>query len=172
MLCQGRVKLSTTTREGRNLLLKVARPGEVLGLSSCISGSSYDVTAEAHTSCQASFVRREDFLHFLREHGVACLRAAEQLGTQHQDAVAVIRSIGLGHRASEKLAKFLLSQDAEGTNRLTLTLNHQEIAETIGTSRETVSRTLGEFKRANLIAVRGATVSIRNRAAMQRLLAA
>jgi CRP/FNR family transcriptional regulator, cyclic AMP receptor protein len=172
MLCQGEVKLSTTSRDGRTLILKVAQPGEILGLSSCISGVSYDFTAEAHRPCQASFVRRQDFLRFLREHGGACLRAAEQLGTQHQGAVDVIRTIGHRHHASEKLAKFLLSQDAEGTNRLTLTLNHQEIAETIGTSRETVSRTLAEFKRANLIAVHGASISIRNRAAMQRLLAA
>jgi CRP/FNR family cyclic AMP-dependent transcriptional regulator len=172
MLCQGEVKLSTTSRDGRTLILRVAQPGEILGLSSCISGLSYDVTAEAHTPCQASFVKRQDFLRFLREHGGACLRATEQLGIQHQGAVDVIRTIGLGHHASEKLAKFLLSQDAEGTNRLTLTLNHQEIGETIGTSRETVSRMFKEFKRANLIAVHGASISIRNRAALQRLLAA
>jgi len=172
MLCQGEVKLSTTSRDGKTLILKVAQPGEILGLSSCISGTSYGVTAEAHRPCQASFIRREDFLRFLREHGEACLRAAEQLGAQHEDAVAVIRSIGLGHQASEKLAKFLLSQAAEGTNRLTLTLNHQEIAETIGTSRETVTRLFGKFKRANLIAAHGTSISIRNRAALERLLAA
>jgi len=40
MLCQGEVKLSTTSRDGRALMLKVAQPGEILGLSSCISGSS------------------------------------------------------------------------------------------------------------------------------------
>ena len=56
MLCQGEVKLSTTSRDGRTLILRVARPGEILGLSSCISGSYYDVTAEAHGPCQASFV--------------------------------------------------------------------------------------------------------------------
>jgi CRP/FNR family transcriptional regulator, cyclic AMP receptor protein len=172
MLCQGEVKLSTISRDGRNLILKVARPGEILGLSSCISGLSFDVTAEAHTPCQTNFVKRPDFLRFLREHGDACLRAAEEVGMQHQDAVSVIRTIGNRHHASEKLAKFLLSQDAEGTNRLTLTLTHQEIAEALGTSRETVSRMFKEFKRTNLIAVHGASISIRNRAAMQRLLGA
>ena len=172
MLCQGEVKLSTTSRDGRTLILKVAEPGEILGLSSCISGLPYDVTAEAHTPCQANLVWRQDFLRFLREHADVCLRAAEQLSTEYQDAVAVISTIGRRHHATEKLARFLLSQDTEGTNWLTLTLNHQEIAEIIGTSRETVTRTLKEFKRANMISVHGANISIRNRAALQRLIAA
>ena len=170
MLCQGRVKLSTTPHEGRTLILKIAQPGEILGLSSCISGLPYAVTAEAHTPCQASFVKREDFLRFLRKHGEGCLRAVNQLGTKQREAAAVIQASGERHRASEKLAKFLLSQDAEGTNRLTLTLKHQEIADAIGATRETVTRLFGEFKRANLIAVHGASVSIRNRAAMEKLL--
>jgi len=172
MLCQGEVKLSTTSHDGRTMILKVAQPGEILGLSGCVSGRPYDVTAEAHTPCQANFVRRQEFLSFLRKHGEACLRAAEQLGTQHKDAVEVIRSIGLGHRASEKLAKFLLSRDTGGTNRLTLTLTHEEIAEVLGTSRETVTRTFKEFKRANMISVQGANISIRNREAMEKLLGA
>ena len=172
MLCQGEVKLSTTSRDGRTLILKVAPPGDILGLSSCVSGLPYDVTAEARTPCQSNFVRRQEFLRFLREHGEACLRAAEHLSAQHNDALAVIRTIGHGHYASEKLAKFLLSQDAEGSNRQTLPLTHQEIAETLGTSRETVSRAFSEFKRANFIAVRGASILIRNRTAMQRLLGA
>jgi CRP/FNR family cyclic AMP-dependent transcriptional regulator len=172
MLCQGEVKLSTTFRDGRTMILKVVQPGDILGLSSCISGLSYDVTAEAHTPCQMNFVKRQDFLRFLREHGEACLRAAEHLGVHNEDAVAVIRTIGYRHSGSEKLAKFLLSQDAEGTNRLTLTLTHQEIAEAVGASRATVTRTFREFTRANLIAVHGASILIRNRAAMEKLLAA
>jgi len=175
MLCQGEVRLSTTLRDGRSVVLKFAQPGEILGLSSCISALSYDLTAKADTTCQANFVKRQDFLRFLREHGEACLRAAECLGAQLQDVVAVVRTLAKGHRASERLAKFLLSQDAEGANRVALTLTQREIAEAIATSRETVSRMLGEFKKANLIAVDGkrgartANISIRDRAAMQKL---
>jgi len=175
MLCQGEVRLSTRLRDGRTAVLKLAQPGEILGLSSCISGSSYDLTAKADTTCQANFVKRQDFLRFLREQREACLRAAAYLGVQLQDVVAVIRRLAKGHSASERLAKFLLSQDAEGPGRVTLTLTQREIAEAIATSRETVSRMLGEFKKADLIAVdskcgtRTANISIRDRAAMQKL---
>jgi CRP/FNR family transcriptional regulator len=149
VLCQGEVNLSTTSLDGRTLTLRVAHAGEILGLGSCIAGLSYDVTAEAHISCQASFLKREDFLHFLHEHGAACLRAAEYLSAQVQDAMAVIGTLGRRHHASEKLAKFLLTQDAEGTNRMPLALTHQEIADILGTARETVTRTLKQFKRSD-----------------------
>lgn len=172
MLCQGEVKLSTNFRDGRTMILKIVQPGDILGLGSCVTGLPYDVTAEAHTPCQTSFVKRQDFLAFLRKHGEACLRAVKHLGIQHKDAMTAIRTMGLRHNASEKLAKFLLSMDAEGTNRLTLTLTHQEIAEALGASRQTVTRTLKAFKRANLVAVCGASILIQNRAAMEKLLAA
>jgi CRP/FNR family transcriptional regulator len=52
-----------------------------------------------------------------------------------------------------------------------LALTHQEIADILGTARETVTRTLKQFKRSNLIVVDRAKISIRDRAGMQRLLA-
>ena len=102
MLCLGEVKLSTTSRDGRTLILKVARPGEILGLSSCINGLSYGVTAEAHRPCQASFVRRQDFLRFLREHSGACLQAAEQLGTRGRP----VASCGSPHQLAYSIVPF------------------------------------------------------------------
>jgi CRP/FNR family transcriptional regulator, cyclic AMP receptor protein len=128
MLCQGEVKLSTTFRDGRTLILKVARPGEILGLSSCISGLSFEVTAEAHTPCQTNFVRRRDFLRFLREHGGACLRAAEQLGVQHQGAMAVIRTIGDRHHASASCGLLLMVSQSTQNTALGGTLRSQRSA--------------------------------------------
>jgi len=172
MLCQGEVKLSTISQEGRSVVLKLARPGEVLGLSACVSGLPYALTAETHTPCHTNFINRRDFLRFLRRHGEACLQAAKHLSKRRMDAVKVIRNIGLGHHANEKFAQFLLSLDEESSNRLTLVMTHTEIAEVLNISRETVTRTITDFKRANWIAVNGRSVSIRNRKALQSLLAA
>jgi CRP/FNR family cyclic AMP-dependent transcriptional regulator len=172
MLCQGEVKLSTTASDGRPVILKVALSGEILGLSSCVSGVPYIVTAEAHTPCQTSFVKRQDFLRFLQQHGEACLQAARQLSVEHKHAVGAIRTLGRDHQANEKFAKFLLTLDEEGTNRLTLTLTHSEISEVLGISRETVTRAFADFKSAKWIAVDGPSISICNREALQRLIAA
>lgn len=61
IVCSGKVNLSTTSREGKILILKTANAGEVLGLSASISGVTYETTAETATPCQLAFVERERF---------------------------------------------------------------------------------------------------------------
>ena len=68
VLCSGRVKLSCTSREGKTLLLRIAVPGDVLGLGAAISGSRYEVTAETLEPTQLKSIRREEFLAFLNKY--------------------------------------------------------------------------------------------------------
>src|SRR5262245_38320105 len=108
ILCTGRVKLSTSSADGKSLIVRIAEPGEVLGLPATVTGKSYELTAEVIEPSQANFISRQDFLTFLREHGEAALRVAQQLGETYHSAVAEMRNIGLSHSAGEKLARFLL----------------------------------------------------------------
>lgn len=175
VLCKGRVKLSICSTDGKTLILKIAEPGEVLGLSATVSGKSYELTAETIDPCQVNFVKREDFLRFLKEHADACFRVAEQLSDKYNTACREIRSLGLSHSAAEKLAKLLLdwsSRSGESNKqepRLRLSLTHEEIAQMIGTSRETVTRLFAELKKRQIVLSRGATLVIRNKAALRAL---
>jgi CRP/FNR family cyclic AMP-dependent transcriptional regulator len=177
VLCSGRVKLSTSSADGRTLILRMSDAGEVLGLPATVTGKPYELTADVIEPAQANFIAREDFLRFLREHGEAALRVAQQLGETYHSAVAEMRSIGLSHSASEKLARFLLELSADhdqgnGEIKLTLTLTHEEIAQIIGASRETVTRLFSDFKKKQLVQVKGSTVIIRNKAGLEQLVAA
>ena len=174
VLCRGRVKLSTTSREGKTLILRIAEPGEVLGLHATVSGKPYELTAETLQPSQLNFVKREDFLRFLQEHGDACLHAAQHLSQNCQSAYEMIRSLGLSHSVTEKMARLLLewSEQAESTKegiRIKLALTHEEIAQLIGTSRETVTRVLGDFRKQQIAQLRGSTLLIRNKAALEKL---
>jgi len=174
ILCRGRVKLSICSSDGKTLILKIAEAGEVLGLSASVSGKPYELTAETLDPCQVNFVKREDFLRFLRENNDVCLRVAEQLSEKYNTACHEIRSLGLSHSAAEKLAKLLLEWSvknggARQPDRLKLTLTHEEIAQMIGTSRETVTRLFADFKKRQLIQLKGSTLVIRNRAALEGL---
>lgn len=175
MLCEGRVKLSACSSEGKTLILGVAKPGEVLGLSATVSGQPYEVTAGTLEPCQVNFVKREDFLRFLQEHGTACLRVAQHLSHYYHTAYEQIRSLGLSQSAMEKLAKLLLQWCAESgkeTERgccLKLALTQEEIAEMIGTSRETVTRLFSELKRKQIIQLKGSTLVIRNKTGLQTM---
>ena len=174
IICSGRVKLSTTSRDGKTLILRIAQAGEVLGLHATVSGKAYELTAETLQPCQLDFIKRDDFLKFLQTHGDACLHAAQHLSQNCQNAYEMIRSLGLSHSVSEKLARLFLewSSDGETTRegiRIRVALTHEEIAQLIGTSRETVTRILGEFREKRLAQLRGSTLMIQNRAGLERL---
>src|SRR5438045_8185725 len=74
ILCHGRAKLSTSSSDGKTIILRIAEAGELLGLSSTISDKPYEVTAETLEPTQANFISRHDFLAFLKAHGEAALR--------------------------------------------------------------------------------------------------
>ena len=174
ILCNGRVKLSTTSIDGRTLIVRIAEPGEVLGLPASVTGTPYELTADVVEPTQANFISQTDFLNFLREHGEVALRVAQQLGETYHAAVAEMRSIGLSRTAGEKLARFLLDWcashgDGSAEIRATLTLTHEEIGQMIGASRETVTRLFADLKKKQLLQVKGSTLVIRNKAALENL---
>lgn len=177
ILCEGRAKLSTSASDGKTIILRIAEAGEVLGLSSAMANRPYDLTAEMMEPSQANFISREDFTRFLAQNGEAAVRVAQQLSENYHAACQEIRQLGLSGSASEKMARLLLewstqhgghtSKDAEV--RVTMNLTHEEIAQLIGSSRETVTRMFGDFKKKKLIEVKGATVILRNKAALEKI---
>ncbi|MGA7613669.1 MAG: Crp/Fnr family transcriptional regulator [Thermoanaerobaculia bacterium] len=176
ILCSGRVKVSTCSNDGKTLILKIANEGDVLGLSSAILERPYEVSAETVEPSQVNFVKREDFLRFLSEYGDACLHAAQQLSESYHSAQKEIRSLGLSQSASEKLARLLLewadggTSRPEGDIRVKLFLTHEEIAQMIGSSRETVTRLLSDFKKRDIIQIKGSTLLIRDRDQLEEML--
>jgi CRP/FNR family cyclic AMP-dependent transcriptional regulator len=175
VLCEGRVKLSICASDGKTLILKIAEAGEVLGLSATVGGTPYELTAETVSPCQVNFVKREDFQRLLREHSDVCLRVAEQLSDKYTAACRGFRDIGLPHSAAEKLAKLLLElsarngETAKAQPRMKLALTHDEMAQMIGTSRETVSRLFADLKKRQIVEKKGSTLRIRNKATLKAL---
>jgi CRP/FNR family transcriptional regulator, cyclic AMP receptor protein len=175
VLCAGKAKLSTSSREGKTIITKISEAGDVLGLSAVVSNRPYEVTAEMMEPGQANFIPRDSLLQFLKEHAEVAWRAAEQLSRNYYSAYEEIRTLGLTTSPAEKFAKLLLSwstkngEGDDGSTQLKLTLTHEEIAETIGTTRETVSRLFSEFKKKQLVQVKGATLVIRSRPSLERI---
>lgn len=165
MLCRGRVKLSTCSKDGRVIILHIAEPGEVLGLSATVSDSIHIATAEAIEPCQVNFVRNEDFLNFLEHNAEACLNAVKQLSENYQKACLQICALGLSATVADKLATLFLGwckasgQDSDGIH-LKISYTHEELAQMIGTSRETVTRLLKNFRDRKLIKRKGSELII------------
>ena len=116
------------------------------------------------------------FLKFLQTHGDACLKAAQHLSKDCQTAYQQIRSLGLSHSAPERLARLLLEWTATSVDKtepkVKLALTHEEIAQIIGTSRETVTRVLADFRKRQIAVLKGSTLTIRNKAILEKLVGA
>ncbi len=172
IVLEGQVKLSMNSSEGRRLILRIAKPGEVLGLTSILSGTPFEMTAETLHPCKIASIRRQDFLSFLLRHPAAYESVARELSQDLNRACEQLRTVGLASSAPAKLARLLLGwsagaqQTGQGT-RLKLSLTHEEIGECIGASRETVTRTLCDFKHRHLVDQRGSTLMIPNRVALE-----
>lgn len=172
MICTGRVKLTTCSSEGKALITRIAESGEILGLSATVSGRAYMTTAETLTPCQVNFIRGEDFLRFLSQNSTASLRVSEHLSNNYHSVFEQVRSLGLSHSASEKLAKLMLEwcerngNETEKGISVKLTLTHEEIAQIIGSSRETVTRLISDFKKKQIIRIKGSTLTIPDKAVL------
>ncbi|SFS18666.1 CRP/FNR family transcriptional regulator, anaerobic regulatory protein [Granulicella pectinivorans] len=163
VLCSGQVKLSCSSREGRTLILKIAMPGDVLGLGAVISGTRYEVTAETIEPTQLNRIRRDDFLEFLNRHGQGSLHAAKALSEEYKSAFFDARRLALSGSAAGRLAGVLLGWGRAaackgGEMRFTMALTHEELANLAGISRETVTRTLARFRREKLIQMSGSAM--------------
>ena len=174
VLCSGKVKLSTTSREGKTIITKISDSGDVLGLNAVVSNRPYEVTAEMMEPGQANFIPKDSLQLMLKDFPEVAMRIAQQLSRNYYTAYEEIRTLGLAASPSEKFAKLLLSwstktTQADGSSQVRLTLTHEEIAEIIGTTRETVSRLFSEFKKKQLMQSKGAMLMIRSRIALEKI---
>lgn len=175
LLCSGRAKLSTYSEDGRAIILRIANAGEVLGLGAVISSTSYEKTAQALDDCLVSFIAKKDFLDFVEKHHEAALNALRQLSSNYHKAHLQICSLGLSASVGDKLVRLLLQWcDTRPANggpiRIARAHTHGDIAEMIGSSRETVTRLLNDFKDRGLITFSKTDLCVPDRALLKAAL--
>lgn len=176
VLRAGDVKLSVSSADGKTLILHIAKPGDALGLVPALSGAPHELTAETLTFCQLAFFPRDGFLGLLASHPEAYAAVAGQVSSQYRIACDQLRNFALSASAPERLAKLLLEFAVEGhgaadDTEIKLSLTHEKIAQLIGTTRETVTRTLREFRSRRLAHLRGGTLVIEDRQGLKKLAA-
>jgi CRP/FNR family transcriptional regulator, cyclic AMP receptor protein len=173
VLCEGRAKVSIASSEGRTFVLRIAEPGDLLGVNSVLTGRPSEATVETLERCRIDFVSREDLLKLLARDRKACLSVAHALGNKLTGVMGHARLLLLSQSAAEKLARLLVrwcdehgKRTAQGI-RLNSDFTHEEIAQMICASRETVTRVLGEFKRKHIVNLVGNVIFVRNRKALE-----
>jgi CRP/FNR family cyclic AMP-dependent transcriptional regulator len=170
-LLEGEVNISMNSFDGKRFLLGVAVTGDILGLSSALSGDSSEITAEARFPCKIASLHRQDFLDFLLQYPDASQNVARELSFLYRRTCERLRILGLITSVPARLARLVLEwcRDGQPTKRgiqIRCALTHGEIGECIGASRETVTRTLTDFKNQDLVILRGSTLIVPSRVAL------
>ena len=164
-LLEGQVDISMNSSDGRRFLLGVASPGDILGLTSAISGNASEIRAAARYPCKVASMLRRDFLDFVLRYPIACHNVVRELSLHHTRACVRLRTLGLTSSVHARLAGLLLEwcktgQRTESGTQIRLPFTHGEIGEFIGTSRESVSRSLRDLKNQYLVRQRGSTLIV------------
>jgi len=171
ILCSGQIKLSVSSSSGKTLILKIAKPGDILGLSSSLTGAPYEATAEVLQTARVTYLRTDVLRTLIAQYPDVYGSVIRQLNLQYETACEQLRTIALCNSTTEKVARLLLQwsrqgrQTAEGT-QFTVPLTHEQIAECVGATRETITRTLSNFRQKRLIALHGANMVIPDRRAL------
>ena len=174
IVCTGRVKLTTSSSEGRTLILRTLGSGEILGASSVITKKPHETSCETLEASQMHVVRIEQFLALVGSNPKAMLFVARQLAEQYYEAQREIRTLGLSQTTGEKLARLVLDwctagQQTENGIRLKVMVTHEEIAQMIGTTRETVTRLLSDLRRRHVIEIKGSTFYVNQPAVLEHM---
>lgn len=165
VLCSGKVKLFCNSADGRTFNLRLSLPGDLLGLSAVITNTDYEVSAETMETCSLKVISKPDFLAFLHHQGEACLHTAVSLSLEYNAALANARSLALSGSVSGRLARLLLdwgggSATCQTGVRFNMALTHDDLAGFTASTRETITRTLGQFQKQKLISIHGVSVQI------------
>ncbi len=169
----GEIMLSLQDANGRRITVYTAKRGAVLGMSEALTGNPPQWSAEVLYTARIASIKRRDFLDFAERHPEVYQIAVNHLIHKMKGACTTLRIVGLSYSADRRLASQLLAWGEQGQKvgeqtRYHLALTHTQIAEFVGTARETVSRAFGVFKHMGLVEIRGSMLIIPNTTALRR----
>ncbi len=162
----GRVKVGKTTEDGREIILNMLKKGDVFGEMAFLEDGSRDSFAEGLEDTYLYVITKSDLLKLIKRRPAITYRLTKIIGERRKEAERNMESI-LYKGVRERLAGLLirLSEDY-GINDsrgklLRIKITHQDLANLIGSSRETVSLTLGDFRREGFIDINDRKIIIR-----------
>jgi CRP-like cAMP-binding protein len=165
LLKTGRVKISRISEEGRELTLALLEPGEIFGELEILEGSARDTIAEAMEESQLCVIQKEQFLSLIRKKPELSFRLTKLIGLRLRRIESRVEDL-VFRDVPSRLAHLIIQLSEEYGKAtpdgifLDIKITHQEMANLIGSIRETVSATLGEFKKEGLITFEGRKIII------------
>ncbi|HHM21528.1 MAG TPA: response regulator [Bacteroidetes bacterium] len=155
---KGKVKLYKTNDYGKEYIVRIAKPGEFFGYTALIQNRSYEITAAAMEDVQLSLLPKSDFLQLLHADRNVSSRFVKMLAeniTEKEEQLLQLAYDSIRKRVAEAL---LTLQEREGSD--TFEILREDLAQIVGTAKESVIRMVSEFKNDGYIEVKGGAIRI------------
>ncbi len=155
----GKVKVLRHSTDGKDVVLRVCGPGNLLGTVAVFDGGGYPGTAQVIEDCSVLAISRNDCLTLVNRYPVFALAVIADLGTRLRSSAEQIRSLAV-ERVEQRIARVLLKlaesagSDAPEGRVIEMPLTRQDVADMTGTTVETAIRVMSKFRRQELIKTR------------------
>lgn len=151
ILKQGRVQLYRISPDGRKLVFATLQAGAIFGHMGMIGQRMHNTFAEAVGDVKICIMNRADLEELLLAKPIVALRILESVGNRLVEAEQRFEDIAF-RRMPARIARLLLQLvEEQGTDGVLKGYTHQQLADMLGTYRETITQTLNEFKQQGLI---------------------
>ncbi len=165
LVVSGRIKICHLTPEGKQSILVFVEPGEIFGELSVVDPTSRQEYTEASEATQLVLIPREEIHRVMRDHPDLTMGITKLIGVRRRRVERRLRNL-LFHSNRERLVHLLLElieqygRSVENGIELSIKLSHQDMANIIGSTRETVTVVLGELQREGMIEIARRRVKI------------
>lgn len=168
IICKGRVKVFKLSAEGKEQILHIVGPKELLGAVSAFAGNPYPANADAMEKTVAYFFPRRDFLALVRKEPSIVMNMMANLAVRLQHFTRVIENLSL-KEVPGRLAAYLLylCRRSECREFIEIDVSKAQLASLLGTIPETISRILRKMTERNILSVSGRKVKLLNKKALQ-----
>ncbi len=170
----GKVKVLRHSTDGKDVVLRVCGPGNLLGTVAVFDGGGYPGTAQVIEPCVALVITRNDCLTLVNRYPVFALAVIADLGSRLRSSAEQIRSLAV-ERVEQRIARVLLKlaetagSDAPEGRVIEMPLTRQDVADMTGTTVETAIRVMSKFRRQELIKTRRGKVVLVDLNALQEI---
>lgn len=175
ILRTGRAAVSISSSEGRVVILRMAHAGDVLGLNATLRNSTYEATVKTFQPSRVNFISRAELLEMVDNSNAGAAAVIKLLSRELAQLTNRARSLLLPQTARARLAQLLLQWSNEPPKNnsrsrvIDKVFTHEEVAQMIGSSRETVTRLLAGLSRGEIIRITSDNILIRDRAALEEI---
>jgi CRP/FNR family cyclic AMP-dependent transcriptional regulator len=166
LLKKGRVQLYRLSPEGKKLVVAIMEPGSIFGEMSIVGQGMHNTFAESIEDCTLCVMSRVDVEHILMEKPSVALRFMEAMAHRLQETESQLEDLAFKGIPS-RLAALLLKLSEKDDQTLVTDFSHQDLAEMLGTYRETTTQILNDFKSNGWIAIGRKRIEILDRDALK-----